>query len=1107
MQNFSFTKTPLAAGVAIALGASSAAPALAQDAAEDEALIEEIVVTGIRGSLSSAQNLKENADTFVDGVTASDISALPDRSVAEALQRVPGVNIGRFKKSTDPDRFSVEGADVIIRGLPYVRSELNGRDVFSATGGTVLSFNDVSPELLGSVLVYKNATADMIDGGIAGTVDLVTRKPLDSQGMKLAGSAEMNYGDLEEQSSPTISFLGSNSWETAGGNFGLQVGYAQSTLNTRSNASQVTDPCYRDPALDAGCIRVAPVDSGGVQGGLNFTPETFPPDGSVIVPKGAGVRTTGYERDRNAFSLVGQWESSDGQLLVTAEYLRAEAELFVDEHAILALVNDDNLFPTPPPGENWNFSNNGTFESGTLSQVAWRGIANCAPGSLNPEPGNSLPCDVQVGVPTELLRFQRKDDSVTEDMSLDITWTPNDNLTLTFEAQHVNSERSEDGIISAMSTYSDIFLDITGETPNVQFRTPNTTDGSTDPIYFTNPDRTYYSFLLDSLIENEGEMDTLRADLDYYFGEDNVIQSVKFGARWSDRERITRDNRFANWGILSAPWSGFTPATYASNPTGDVSSYANVYDPFADFQRGNTFQPVDNGASIYFGGPDMLGEYFSGTTQEQANAIHALNPFADWGLAWGPVSARGGLVEGTPFLPGEISDVGEKTTAVYARVDFGFDTEMPITGNFGVRYVETTIESGGEIQFPSQPPNPDLCVNPGPGGAPGFCFLSPERAAEFVSAFTGELIQDNADVEYDHVLPSLNLKMQVTDDLLVRFAASKGISRPDLAAYATGGVIFDNTNALRDAGTLETGPLFAIQTGNRLLEPVEAWSYDLSAEWYFDEVGSLTFSLFRKDFENLITNGATIRTLTSDSGATAVTEVRGPSNVDEATIDGFELGYQQTFDFLPEPFNSLGAQATYTYVDGSELKAPTNEVSRQPFAAGLGQPGISEDTVNLVAFYETDVLSARLAYNWRSEFLLTPRDDIFPFSPIVGEDTGQLDGSFFYNFNDLFGLENVKVGLQVVNILDEVTKTSQIIDFAGTRFPRTAFRYVSRSSNRSCVKQTSRAAPDQVARLFLFGLRCYLMQSLAGIGKIESCQSGQMARSFGASRLEKVNLR
>ena len=120
--------------------------------------------------------------------------------------------------------------------------------MFSATGGTKLSFNDVSPELLGSVLVYKNATADMIDGGIAGTVDLRTRKPLDTDGLRLAGSAEYNYGDIAKEASPTISFLGSNTWDTDSGSFGLQVGYAQSELNTRSYASQVTDPCYRNPA-------------------------------------------------------------------------------------------------------------------------------------------------------------------------------------------------------------------------------------------------------------------------------------------------------------------------------------------------------------------------------------------------------------------------------------------------------------------------------------------------------------------------------------------------------------------------------------------------------------------------------------------------------------------------------------------------------------------------------------------------------------------------------------------------------------------------------------------------------------------------------------------
>jgi TonB-dependent receptor len=1054
-----FVRKPVALGVAMALGMGGASKAIAQEE-DDNEMIEEVVVVGIRGALSTAQAMKENADTFVDGVTASDIGALPDRSVAEALQRVPGVNISRFKKTTDPDRFSVEGADVIIRGLPYVRSELNGRDVFSATGGTVLSFNDVSPELLGAVLVYKNATADMIDGGIAGTVDLVTRKPLDTDGMKLAGSAEYNYGDIAEEGSPTISFLGSNSWDTDNGSFGLQVGYAQSELNTRSYASQVTDPCYRDPDTlqqpdfgGTGCVRVA-TGLGGTGDEWNFTPETFPPDGLVAIPKGAGVRTTGYERDRNALSLVGQWESKGGELLVTAEYLRAEAELFVDEHSILALVNDDNLWPSPAFGTDWTFSN-GSFESGTLSQNQWRGLDNCSPGnpadgvgSLLPPDGLDRPCNVMIGVPTELLRFQRQDESVTEDMSLDITWNPTDNLTVNFEAQHLDAKRSEDGIISANSTYSEIFLDLAGQTPDVQFRVPTTTDGSTDPAYFTNPDRTYYSFLLDSLIENEADMTTMRADLDYYFGEDSFIKEVKFGARWSDRNRITRDNEFANWGALSAPWTGDqswagagweerAAATYASDPNAD---YGNVYDPFSDFQRGNTSTPVPDGAAIYYGGDDLLEEYLNGTTAEQGANLRALNFVGDWGEAWRPVDSRDGLVEGTPFLPGEISDVNEQTEAAYVRLDFGVDGDMPISGNFGLRYVKTTIESGGEIQFPLTAPDGTFCITPPPSGAPGYCFLSPEREAEFLSAFTGELIADDADIDFDHWLPSFNIKIGVTDNFLIRAAASKGISRPDLASYSTGGVIFDNTNNLQDAGTLDTGPMFAITTGNRLLEPVEAWSYDLSAEWYFDAVGSLTVSLFQKDFKALITQSATIRAITSDSGVTAVTEVRGPTNVEKGSMKGFELTYQQTFDDLPEPFNGLGAQATYTYVDAGELLAPTDDLARSPFAAGLPLSGVSEDTFNLVAFYENDTWSARLAYNWRSDYLLTPRDDIFPFSPIYGEDTGQLDGSVFYSFNNMESFSNLKIGLQMVNITDEVTQTSQIIDFDGTRFPRSAYR-------------------------------------------------------------------
>jgi len=116
----------------LAIGALTASPAYAQDAdpneeetRENEAGIPEgldpenlIIVSGYRQSLESAQDFKENADTVVDVITAEDIGALADRSVAEALQRVPGVNISRFEGRDDPDRFSVEGSNVIIRGLP-----------------------------------------------------------------------------------------------------------------------------------------------------------------------------------------------------------------------------------------------------------------------------------------------------------------------------------------------------------------------------------------------------------------------------------------------------------------------------------------------------------------------------------------------------------------------------------------------------------------------------------------------------------------------------------------------------------------------------------------------------------------------------------------------------------------------------------------------------------------------------------------------------------------------------------------------------------------------------------------------------------------------------
>ncbi|GBF57930.1 vitamin B12 transporter BtuB [Candidatus Phycosocius bacilliformis] len=1015
-------------------------------AAEEEAPVEVVVVTGFRRSLQNAQSIKRSLDTVVDVVTAEDIGALPDRSVAEALQRIPGINISRFEQRNDPDRFSVEGSGVIIRGLPYVRSELNGCDIFSANGGRELSFNDVSPELLGRVEVFKNATADMIDGGISGTVNLVTRKPFDKKGPRFAGTIESNYGDMAKKWSPGFSFLASNTYETEVGNFGLQLAYAQSQLVTKTDASQITDPCYRDASLTSACIRVRPVGSGGFSGSQAFTSANFPPANAVFVPKGAGVRTTDLTRDRDAISVVGQWESNDKRWLATLEYLKATTEATLEEYSALALVNDDGLFPVVAPGTTPTFSGN-QFVRGTLTQV-------------QPFTGGR-------GIPTELLRFQREDAASTEDVSLSVKFNPSDRWRFNFEAQYIGSDRTENGFISAMQTYTDVFIDNTGDTPLVQFLQPGSANSPAS--YFKDPSKTFYWFLLDNQVYNEGEMTSVRLDSEYDLKEDGFFKGVRFGARWADRSRITRNANFSNWGNLGAPWTGrggnwncgdFQAFGCGGAYVKDFPGSSAIRNPFGNnFQRGNVPVPFGDGSAFFFGSDNTVRDYLSGEIRKQAAAITAYTLTPN---AWFPISARNNNVTGGPWTPGEISDVEELTSSAFARVDFGkeFSSDLKVTGNFGLRYVETTVQSGGSIQMPTGEffDNPNIVngVNIGGNGdgivsvaelqracsnvqagqiAPGYCSLSSTRLAEFASFFTGEKIDDSADIKFDHVLPSFNAKADFGNGMLVRMAISKGISRPDLNAFATGGGISDNTANLKAGGTLATGPLFQIGTGNRLLRPIESWNYDLSYEWYFAKVGYVSVSAFMKDIKGIVNGGASVRRFTSPKGVSGDILVNGPVNSDGGILKGVEISYQQTYDFLPGLLSGLGAQFTYTYVDAGDFSNSNLGAEQSPFAGSTPLAGVSEHTINAVGFYERGPIAMRLAYNWRSEFLQTPRDVIFPFSPIYGEETGQLDGSIFYTWSP-----RVKFGIQGVNLLDEVTQTSQVIDFKGTRVTRSAFR-------------------------------------------------------------------
>ncbi len=188
----------------------------------------------------SAQSIKLESDTFVDSITATDIGAFPDKSVAEALQRVPGITVSRLQSSDDSNHFSAEPATVLIRGLTFVRTQFNGRDSFSADGYRGLNFNDVSPELMQGVDTYKNQTAEMIEGGIAGVVNLRTRVPFDSDGQAIALTGRVNYGSLSDEPTYEASGIYSNNWETDAGRFGVLLNAAYSNIVTRTEAVNMT---------------------------------------------------------------------------------------------------------------------------------------------------------------------------------------------------------------------------------------------------------------------------------------------------------------------------------------------------------------------------------------------------------------------------------------------------------------------------------------------------------------------------------------------------------------------------------------------------------------------------------------------------------------------------------------------------------------------------------------------------------------------------------------------------------------------------------------------------------------------------------------------------
>lgn len=192
-----------------------------QEPQETESTGEDIVVTGIRGSLERAAVIKQNATQVVDSIVAQDIGKLPDPTTAAALQRVPGIQVSVNRNN--------ELGDVRVRGLPDVLTTVNGREVFT-TNGRGFDLQDLPAEALAGVDVYKSQTPDLIEGGLAGVIDLRLNKPLNFRDPTAVLSARQNYGARVKRSSPQFGVLLTDRWDTSIGEIGVLVNgtYAES---------------------------------------------------------------------------------------------------------------------------------------------------------------------------------------------------------------------------------------------------------------------------------------------------------------------------------------------------------------------------------------------------------------------------------------------------------------------------------------------------------------------------------------------------------------------------------------------------------------------------------------------------------------------------------------------------------------------------------------------------------------------------------------------------------------------------------------------------------------------------------------------------------------
>jgi TonB-dependent receptor len=539
-------------------GDSEAGAPQTDDAVEGEA--EDIVVTGLRQSLRSTQNIRRNSEQIVDAVVAEDIGKLPDLAVSDTAARIPGVQVVRT---------AGEASSVLVRGLPDFSTTYNGREIFTAERREV-ALQDFPSSNIAALEVFKTTTANLVEAGLAGQVNVRSRRPFDFRGTELAGSVWGLYTRQAGEVTPNFNALATTRWDVGSGEMGLLINISRTELQYLDSEPSNTDflQTFRQEGNRLICCG-PPVNA------------RFPDIQRLFFRSGNRVRPSA--------NASFQYRPSTS-LEFYAEALYQGFRNQIDDRLVAVPLYNGNAYSNLQFREGTNL-----LESGTVTGLA-DPIFTFQGGTFNK---------------TDTYQFAIGTiyDSGPFKLTIDLART---------DSRFTGSTESVDRIFAGQGT----------TTVNFDFRTPQFAISGFD---VNNPANYLFDGLYEEAQVSEGDDYQARADIEYEFGEGSFIRSIQAGVRYTARDAHREfGNRFAGFrgqGILGTA----LPLDFELNRRGfrgtDVQSgfeqfltptYQSIRDnrqalrQFVIARGANHFTttaPAPNPTSVYDASEDTLAGY------------------------------------------------------------------------------------------------------------------------------------------------------------------------------------------------------------------------------------------------------------------------------------------------------------------------------------------------------------------------------------------------------------------------------------------------------------------------------------------------------------------